>query len=118
MAARDAKEPDSASKPSLTKSTASSGNGTILHLGAEMFLDEAAVRARHIPYKGVGPMITDLVGGHRRFRCAGTASGSTPPQKRPVLSGVASRARLAAAPEIPTFAEQGLTGYQVEDGLR
>ena len=42
---------------------ASGGNGTILHLAGEMFLDEAGVTARHIPYKGVGPMVTDLIGG-------------------------------------------------------
>ena len=41
----------------------SSGNGTILHLAAEMFVDEAGATARHIPYKGVGPMLTDLIGG-------------------------------------------------------
>ena len=46
---------------------ASSGNGTIVHLAAEMFLDEAgvgvALKGNHIPYKGVGPMVTDLLGG-------------------------------------------------------
>jgi tripartite-type tricarboxylate transporter receptor subunit TctC len=41
----------------------SGGTGTILHLAAEMFVDEAGVKARHIPYKGVGPMVTDLLGG-------------------------------------------------------
>ena len=41
----------------------SSGNGTILHLAAEMFMDEAGVKATHVPYKGVGPMLTDLIGG-------------------------------------------------------
>ena len=45
----------------------SSGNGTILHLAAEMFLDEAGVKATHIPYKGVGPMLTDLIGGQVDF---------------------------------------------------
>ena len=41
---------------------ASSGNGTILHLAAAMFLDESGTQAKHIPYKGVGPMLTDLIG--------------------------------------------------------
>ena len=45
----------------------SSGNGTILHLAAEMFLDEAGVKATHVPYKGVGPMLTDLIGGQVDF---------------------------------------------------
>ena len=42
---------------------ASSGNGTIIHLAGEMFLDAADVDVKHIPYKGVGPMIADLIGG-------------------------------------------------------
>ena len=42
---------------------ASSGNGTILHLAAAVFVDEAAVPVKHIPYKGVGPMLADLMGG-------------------------------------------------------
>ena len=41
----------------------SSGNGTILHLAAQQFLDAAVVKATHVPYKGVGPMVTDLLGG-------------------------------------------------------
>lgn len=41
----------------------SSGNGTILHLAAEMFMDEAGGKVTHVPYKGVGPMLTDLIGG-------------------------------------------------------
>ncbi len=45
----------------------SGGSGTILHLAAEMFIDEAKVKARHIAYKGVGPMVTDLIGGQIDF---------------------------------------------------
>ncbi|MFN9744791.1 MAG: Bug family tripartite tricarboxylate transporter substrate binding protein, partial [Betaproteobacteria bacterium] len=45
----------------------SGGNGTILHLAGEMFLDEAGATAKHIPYKGVGPMVTDLIGGQIEF---------------------------------------------------
>jgi len=45
----------------------SSGNGTILHLAAAMFVDQAGVKAKHIPYKGVGPMLTDLLGGQIEF---------------------------------------------------
>ena len=116
VAARDAKELIALLKAKPDEiNYASSGNGTILHLAAEMFLDEAAVRARHIPYKGVGPMITDLVGGQVDFGVLALPAVQ-PHLKSGALRaiGVASRARLAAAPEIPTFAEQGLTGYQVE----
>jgi tripartite-type tricarboxylate transporter receptor subunit TctC len=93
----------------------SSGNGTILHLAAEMFLDEAGVKATHVPYKGVGPMLTDLLGGQIDF---GTLSLPSVQQhlKSGALRaiGVGTEKRVAAAPEIPTFVEQGLPGYVVE----
>ncbi len=94
---------------------ASSGNGTILHLAAAMFFDEAGVTATHVPYKGVGPMLTDLIGGQVEM---GTLSL---PSIQPHLKSGALRAigtgtatRLAAAPDIPTMTEQGMPGYLVE----
>ncbi len=53
---------------------ASGGNGTILHLAAAMYVDEAGAKARHIPYKGVGPMVTDLIGGQVDFATAALPS--------------------------------------------
>jgi tripartite-type tricarboxylate transporter receptor subunit TctC len=94
---------------------ASGGNGTILHLASEMFLDEAGAKARHIPYKGVGPMLTDLIGGQVEF-----ATAALPSVQQHIKSGalrvigVGTAQRVAAAPEIPTFVEQGLPGYVVE----
>jgi tripartite-type tricarboxylate transporter receptor subunit TctC len=93
----------------------SSGNGTILHLAVEMFLDEAGVKATHVPYKGVGPMVTDLLGGQVQF-----ATASLPSVQQHLASGalraigMATAKRVAAAPDIPTFVEQGLPGYVVE----
>ena len=94
---------------------ASGGNGTILHLAAEMFLDEAQTQARHIPYKGVGPMVTDLIGGQIDF-----ATVALPSVQQHLASGalkaigIGTAQRVAAAPTIPTFVEQGLPGYVVE----
>ncbi len=94
---------------------ASGGNGTILHLASEMFLDEAGAKARHIPYKGVGPMITDLIGGQVDFATAALPSVQQHLKSGALRAiGVATALRVAAAPEIPTFAEQGLANYQVE----
>ena len=93
----------------------SSGNGTILHLAAEMFMDEAGVKATHVPYKGVGPMLTDLIGGQVEM---GTLSLPSIQQHlksgalRAIGTGTAQR--LAAAPDIPTMTEQGMPGYLVE----
>ncbi len=94
---------------------ASGGNGTILHLATEMFLDEAKVQARHIPYKGVGPMLTDLIGGQVDF-----ATVALPSVQQHIKSGalraigMCTSRRTAAAPDIPTFVEQGLPGYVME----
>lgn len=94
---------------------ASGGNGTILHLAGEMFIDEAGVSAKHIPYKGVGPMITDLIGGQVEFGVAALPSVQAHIKSGALRAiGNAGAQRTAAAPDIPTFAEQGLTGYQME----
>ena len=93
----------------------SSGNGTILHLAAAMFVDQAGVTAKHIPYKGVGPMLTDLLGGQVDF-----ATASLPSVQQHIKSGalraigVGAPKRLAAAPDIPTLVEQGMPNYLVE----
>jgi tripartite-type tricarboxylate transporter receptor subunit TctC len=94
---------------------ASGGNGTILHLASEMFLDETRTRARHIPYKGVGPMLTDLIGGQVDFATAALPSVQAHLKLGALKAiGVATAQRVPAAPDIPTFAEQGIPGYQVE----
>ncbi|MCU0966593.1 MAG: tripartite tricarboxylate transporter substrate-binding protein [Burkholderiaceae bacterium] len=94
---------------------ASGGNGTILHLASEMFIDEAGVKARHIPYKGVGPMLTDLIGGQVDFATAALPSVQAHLKSGALRAiGVATAQRVPAAPDIPTFVEQGLPNYVVE----
>ena len=94
---------------------ASSGNGTILHLAAAMYLDEAGVKAKHIPYKGVGPMLTDLIGGQVDFGVLALPSIQAHLKSGALRAiGTAAPQRLAAAPEIPTFVEQGLPDYVME----
>ena len=94
---------------------ASSGSGTILHLAAELYFEAAGIKVRHIPYKGVGPMVTDLLGGQVDIAAAALPSvqGHIATGKlRPI--GMFPAQRTPAAPEIPTFAEQGLTNFEVE----
>lgn len=94
---------------------ASGGTGTILHLAAEMFLDEARVTAKHIPYKGVGQMVTDLLGGQVDFGVLGINTALPHMQTGALKAiGVSSAQRSPAAPDLPTFAEQGLPGYVVD----
>ena len=94
---------------------ASGGNGTILHLATELFLEQAGVRAKHIPYKGVGPMVTDLIGGQVEFGTAALPSVQSHIKSGALRAiGVLTAQRTPAAPEIPTFAEQGLPNFVVD----
>ncbi len=94
---------------------ASSGNGTILHLAAEMFKDVSGTFSTHIPYRGFGPMLQDIISGQVDW-----GVGALPAVAGQVKAGnlralcVSSPARIAAAPEIPTSAEGGFPKYLVE----
>ncbi len=93
----------------------SGGTGTILHLAAEMFVDEAGVKARHIPYKGVGPMVTDLLGGQIDFAVVALPSVQQHIKSGALKAvGMCGDKRNAAAPDIPTFVEQGLSRYVID----
>ena len=94
---------------------ASGGNGTILHLAAELFLEAAGATAKHIPYKGVGPMVTDLIGGQVDFGVAALPSVQAHIKSGALRAvGTLTPQRTPAAPEIPTLAEQGLANFAVE----
>src|SRR4030095_5468899 len=94
---------------------ASGGNGTILHLATELFLEQAGVTAKHIPYKGVGPMVTDLIGGQVEFGTAALPSVQAHIKSGALRAiGTLAAQRTQAAPEIPTFVEQGLPNLVVE----
>ena len=92
----------------------SAGTGSANHLAGEMFKHAAGVDVLHVPYKGNGPAITDLIGGQIAFML-GSISSLQPhaAAKKLRLVAVASGKRSANAPDIPTFAESGMPGYQV-----
>jgi tripartite-type tricarboxylate transporter receptor subunit TctC len=93
-------------------SYSSFGNNTSNHLAGELFKALAGVDTVHVPYKGSGPSIVDLIGGQVQY------TFDTPPAVlEHVRAGklralaVATRERLASAPQVPTFAEAGLPGF-------
>ena len=94
---------------------ASSGNGTILHLAPEMFKDVTGTFSTHIPYRGFGPMLQDIVSGQVDW-----GVGALPAVLGQIKAGnlraicVSAPQRIAAAPEIPTSTEQGYPDYMVE----
>jgi len=92
---------------------ASGGNGTILHLAGELVLEAGGATATHVPYKGVGPMVTDLIGGQVDFGVAALPSVQGHIKSgalRPI--GMLTSARTPAAPDVPTLAEQGLSEFE------
>lgn len=93
---------------------ASSGNGTIIHLAGELAVSELGGSARHIPYKGMGPMITDLMSGQVEMGAAAVVAVQgqiKAGQLRPI--GVMGKERVSALPDVPTLAEQGFPGIDI-----
>jgi tripartite-type tricarboxylate transporter receptor subunit TctC len=95
-----------------TVNFASAGNGSTAHLAGELFKSLAAIDIVHVPYKGAGPAMTDLIGGQVHMLITGYP-GALPHIKSGKLRalGVTGSKRLAAAPELPTIGET-VKGYE------
>jgi len=93
-------------------SYASSGNGTSIHLSAELFKTMAGVDMLHIPYKGSAPAVTDLLAGQVQLMFDNLPSSIAQVKAgklRPIA--VTTLKRSPALPDVPTIAESGLPGY-------
>ena len=97
---------------------ASPGIGTNLHLGAELFNLMAKVKTVHVPYKGSGPAITDLLGGQVSILWDNLPS-ALPYVKsgRMRALGVTTLQRAPQLPDVPTIAEAGVPGYESESSF-
>lgn len=93
-----------------------SGQGAIVHLTTELFLHMAGVKMTHVPYKGGGPAMTDLLAGHIQLVFA-TAPVGLPQAKAGRLRALAvtTSQRVPAEPSIPTVAESGVPGFEVSN---
>lgn len=93
----------------------SSGNGTILHLAAELFKETTQTFSTHIPYRGFGPMLQDVIAGQVDW-----GIGALPAMRGQIKAGnvraicISAPARIPAAPDIATAVEQGFPKYLVE----
>jgi tripartite-type tricarboxylate transporter receptor subunit TctC len=92
---------------------ASAGSGSGIHLATELFQVMAGIKLTHIPYKGSGPALTDLVGGHVNiyFSSLPPAQGVAKEGKVRALA-VTGTTRSAVFPHTPTVAEAGLPGFE------
>ena len=94
---------------------ASAGNGSTTHLAAELFTTMAKLDMSHIPYKGGGPALADLLGGHVSLYF-GSLPAAFPHMKTSRIRALAltSAKRSRATPDLPTMAESGFPGYEAD----
>ena len=94
---------------------ASSGQGSIIHAATELFNLKAGIKMIHVPYRGTGPALTDTLAGQTQvfFSSAATALPHVQSGTLRALA-VTTAKRLPALPNVPTVAEAGLPGYEVD----
>lgn len=92
----------------------SGGSGASGHLAMELLKSVSGVDIVHVPYKGTGPVITDLIGGQIQMTI-GSAAPTLPMLRAGKLRALAvtSKTRASTMPEVPTVAESGVPGYEV-----
>lgn len=96
------------------QSYASAGVGTMTHLGSELVLRKAGVSATHIPYKGSGAALTDLMGGQVLFATDSLTAAMTHIKSGRLRAlATTDTAREGSLPDVPTLAEAGIGGVQV-----
>ncbi|SAI66282.1 putattive exported protein [Bordetella ansorpii] len=93
---------------------ASAGVGTSIHLAGELFVSLAQVDMLHVPYKGSGPAIADLLGGQVDYMFDSITSAKPHIQAGKLRAlAVTTAKRSSALPDVPTVAEAGLPGYEL-----
>jgi tripartite-type tricarboxylate transporter receptor subunit TctC len=91
----------------------SAGVGTVSHICGEYFGNEAGIQLIHVPYKGTGPAVTDLLGGHIPMAFAPIPAVHEQAKGGQLrMLAVTSAKRSALMPDVPTIAESGLTGFE------
>jgi tripartite-type tricarboxylate transporter receptor subunit TctC len=91
----------------------SAGVGTVSHVCGEYFAAAAGIKLVHVPYKGTGPALIDLLGGHIPMAFAPIpATHENAKSGKLRMLAVTSAVRSTLAPEVPTIAEQGLPGFE------
>jgi tripartite-type tricarboxylate transporter receptor subunit TctC len=93
---------------------ASAGNGNVTHLAGELFKSMANIDIVHVPYKGSGPALTEVMGGQVQSMFANIAAAMPAIRSGKVVAlGSSGAKRTTIAPELPTISESGVAGYEV-----
>ena len=92
----------------------SAGNGSTPHLSGEMFRQLTGAPVAHVPYRGSGPAVVDLLGGQLDFMFVDTAVLPQVAAGKLRALAVTGRKRLGAAPDVPTMEELGIKGFYVD----
>jgi tripartite-type tricarboxylate transporter receptor subunit TctC len=99
-----------------TLTMASAGSGTAGHLSGELLAQQANVRVSHVPYRGFGPAMTDLLGGQVDFLATSPQSCISQLKAGKVRAlAVTSLKRMTIFPDVPTVAESGFAGFEAAD---
>ncbi|XAH21999.1 tripartite tricarboxylate transporter substrate binding protein [Xylophilus sp. GW821-FHT01B05] len=115
-----ADQPDRSAKDFLARakaqpnalSYASAGVGTTTHIGAAMYLQQAGVQLLHVPYKGNGAAMPDVMAGRVAMIFEAYGSGAAKVREGRLRAlGVTSNQRIPGLPDVPTLAEQGVPGF-------
>ncbi len=97
---------------------ASSGVGTFLHLGGELFKLTAGIDILHVPFKGAGPAMIDVMGGHTKIAFPSVTSSNAHIQSGKLRAlGVGAARRSPVLPDVPTVAEAGVPGYEAANWI-
>ena len=97
---------------------ASSGVGTFLHLAGELFKITADVDILHIPFRGAGPALIDVVGGHTKVAFGSVTSSAVHIRAGKLRAlGVGSMTRSPVLPDVPTVTEAGVPGYEASNWI-
>ncbi len=95
------------------------GNGTLMQLTAALFNQMAGTKAALVPYRGMAPVVTDLIGSHVAFGLIDPPSGMAALEAGKIKAvAVTSAKRFPRLPDVPTFAESGLPRFEFERLVR
>jgi len=102
-----------AKSPNAKLSIGHGGNGTLMHLTAEMLNQTAGTKIALVPYRGIAPVVNDLIGGHIALGIIDPPTGMAAIEAGTIATiAISSAKRFSRLPEIPTFAEAGLRDFE------